>query len=144
MAAGESRDQLKRRFAKFVKSAGAHSSEAELRAMTVERDCEDCYKAEYMKKHLGERFEGVITSAQPHGIYVELDNTVEGLVRAADLPGGGYDYDGKMQFSLPDGSRRFRVGDRVWVLAAGADVSSGQIDFAIDDGDAKAKTKARQ
>ena len=151
MAAGESLDQLKRRFAKFVKSAGAHSSEAELRAMTVERDCEDCYKAEYMKKHLGERFEGVITSAQPHGIYVELDNTVEGLVRAADLPGGGYDYDGKMQFSLPDGSRRFRVGDRVWVLAAGADVSSGQIDFAIDDGDAKAHkdlgkemTKARQ
>lgn len=130
---GAGPDRLKKRFARFVQSAGAHASEAELRAMTVERDCEDCYKAEYMKRHLGEWFEGIITSVQPHGIYVGLDNTVEGLVRVEHLPGSGYDYDGKMQLSLPDGSRRFRVGDRIRVLAAGADVSVGQIDFVVED-----------
>ena len=101
--------------------------------MGGERSCEDCYKAEYMHRHLGEVFEGMISSAAPHGIYVQLDNTVEGLVRTEAL-GEGMLYDGKMQYCTENGARRLRVGDRVRVQVAAATVSTGRIDFVLAEG----------
>ena len=53
--------------------------------MKVERDCEDCYKAEYMKNHLGEEFDGRIVSVLDSGFFVELDNTCEGMVPVEEL-----------------------------------------------------------
>ncbi|MEG2204347.1 MAG: VacB/RNase II family 3'-5' exoribonuclease, partial [Oscillospiraceae bacterium] len=82
---GETPDEINRRYADFAQAAAKQSSAAELRAMGIERSCEDCYKAEYIHGHLGEVFEGVIVSAMPHGVYVMLDNTVEGLIRTERL-----------------------------------------------------------
>jgi ribonuclease R len=57
---GMKRPNLEKRYREFVGAAAARSSECEVRAVQVERDCEDCYKAEYILGHLGERFEGIV------------------------------------------------------------------------------------
>lgn len=129
---GDPAEKLHKRFDSFVASASKQSSTAELNAMGVERACEDCYKAEYMSRHIGERYNGTVTSAAAHGIYVQLENTIEGLVRTESL-GEGMLYDGRMQYATSDGKRRVRVGDRIAVIVAAADVSTGRIDFALSD-----------
>lgn len=127
---GEPVAKLQKRFGSFAASASKQSSEAEVNAMGVERSCEDCYKAEYMSRHIGERFIGTVVSAAAHGVYVQLENTVDGLVRTESL-GEGMLYDGRMQYATADGKRRVRVGDQIAVIVAAAEVSTGRIDFAL-------------
>ena len=129
---GEPVQKLQKRFGAFVASSAKQSSERELAAMGAERSCEDCYKAEYMSRHIGERYTGIVTSAAAHGVYVQLKSTVEGLVRAESL-GEGMLYDGRMQYATADGKRRVRVGDSIAVIVAAAEVSTGRIDFALAD-----------
>lgn len=121
-----------RGFGGFVSAASKQSSAMELNAMSVERSCEDCYKAEYMSRHLGEKYIGIVTSAAVHGVYVRLENTVEGLIRAEAL-GEGMLYDGKMQYCSADGKRRIRVGESIAIIVAGAEVSTGRVDFTLAD-----------
>ena len=131
-------DFMKKRYKAFAHDSAEQSSNCELVAMRVERDCDDCYIAEYMKAHLGEDFEGIIVSMQDFGFFVELPNTVQGLVRMESLKDGPYDYDGKFTVTKA-GKPVYKVGDRVHVVCAGANVSSGQVDFTIYDGDAQNK-----
>lgn len=130
---GADKEWLDKRYSGFVQRASQRSTETEIRAMNIERDCEDCYKAEYMQQHIGEVFEGLISSVTEFGFYVELPDTIEGLVHVNSLPEGNYIYDG--YFSLADeySSTTFTVGDRVRVMVAGANVNSGKIDFEIAD-----------
>lgn len=97
--------------------------------MNVERDCEDCYKAEYMKQFLGEEFDGMISSIAPHGVYVELPNTVEGLIRMEDMPEDNYDHQSRVVLQNTASGRTYTVGDPMRVKLVAADVSSGNIDF---------------
>lgn len=123
---------IKKRYAGFADQASQSSSEREIDAMMVERDCEDIYKAEYMSKFIGEPFEGVVSSVKSFGMYVELPNTVEGLVRIENLPGGWYDFDeATLTLACPKNGSRYTVGDPVTVTATRADVSAGQIDFEL-------------
>ena len=101
--------------------------------MEVERDCEDCYKAEYMESRVGQVFEGIVSSVTSFGLYVELPNTVEGLVRMEDLPAGEYFFDGVLSLTDVHSGRRFAMGDRVKVRCVGADVSAGNVDFVPED-----------
>lgn len=128
---GMRRENIEKNFRAFAKAAADRSSECELRAVQAERDCEDCYKAEYILTHLGESFEGVISSVAPHGIYVELPNTVEGLIRMAALPEGEYENDGSVSVTERLSGKRYRVGDPIAVTVAGANVSAGQVDFVL-------------
>ena len=123
---------LSKRYGGFAAEASRTSSECELVAMRVERDCEDCSIAEYMHGHIGEEFEGIISSVQEFGFFVELPNTVEGLVRAETLKDGPYDYDGK--FTLTKfGKPVYRVGDTIKVVCSAANISSGQVDFTVKE-----------
>lgn len=122
---------MQKRYAGFAKEAAQHSSEAELAAMRVERECDDCYLAEYMTNHIGEAFEGMVSSVQEFGFFVELPNTIEGLVRVDSLAHGPYDYDGHFTLTK-DGKPAYRVGDTVKVICIGANVSAGQVDFVVD------------
>ena len=122
---------LQKRYAGFAKDASIQSSQCELTAMRVERECEDCYIAEYMNSHLGEEFEGIISSMQDYGFYVELPNTVEGLVRTETLD-GAFDFDGHFTY-FRAGQPVYRIGDTVKVTCIKADVASGKVDFAIVD-----------
>ncbi len=123
--------EIKSRYSEFCKKASSMSTDAEIRAVNIERDCEDCCKAEFMKQNLGEVFEGMITSVTSFGFYVMLENSVEGLVRIESLPAGDWFYDGFMEIKEYYGNISYRVGDKVTVICAGVSVNDGQIDFEI-------------
>lgn len=127
---GGSQESIKRRYSAFAQAAANHSTEMELVAMRIEMDCEDCYKAEYMNAHIGESFAGVISSVTEFGFYVELPNTVEGLVRIDSLP-SAYDFDGHISLRPVTGGKSFTIGDEVTVTCVKAEVSSGKIDFQL-------------
>jgi len=125
--------EIKSRYADFCKKASSLSTDAEIRAVNIERDCEDCCKAEFMKQNLGEVFDGMITSVTSFGFYVMLGNSVEGLVRIESLPAGDWFYDGLMEIKEYYGNESYRVGDKVSVVCVGVSVNDGQIDFEIAD-----------
>ena len=124
-------EEIRRRYAKYVVKASKQATQTEINAMKLERDCEDFYKAEYMKDRIGEEFDGIISSVASHGIYVELPNTVEGLVRVEDLPNGEYDFDEVMSYRNRYTGESYRIGQKVRVRCTAAQVSSGNIDFVF-------------
>lgn len=123
--------RLEKRYGGFAQKASEHSTAREIRAMKIERDCEDCYKAEYMQNHIGDEFEGIISSVTEFGFYVELENTIEGLVHINSLPEGFYSYDGYFAIKDEYSDRRFCAGDKIKIICAKADVNSGKIDFEL-------------
>ena len=121
---------IAKKYGKFANAASLQSSECELTAMRVERDCEDCYIAEYMSSHLGEEFDAMISGITDYGMYAELPNTVEGLIKIETLPDGVYEYDG--HFSLTkDGKAVYSVGQAIRVKCVRTDISGGNIDFIL-------------
>ena len=114
----------------FVLSASMQSSEREVNAEKVERDVDDLYRVLYMTHHVGEDFEGVVSGVTEFGIFVELDNTVEGLVRIEDLPADRYSFDEKM-YKLNGNSHTFNIGDKVKVKSIRADILTREIDFML-------------
>lgn len=113
----------------FVRQAADQSSACEVRAMTAERQCEACYKAAYMAGFLGQSFPGVIAAVTDFGVYVQLENTAEGLVRLENLAGDGLCFDGTASLVDGGGRRRYMVGDPLAVTVAACDVSTGRITF---------------
>ncbi len=126
---GQPIDRLTAHYASFVQRAASFSSEFEIRAMTAERECESCYKAEYMSRFIGEEFEGVISSVSAFGFFVELPNSVEGLVRMETLPERELRFDEVASLVTRNGRAKYTVGQRIAVRVTGTDVSAGQIDF---------------
>lgn len=126
-------EEIRRKYRGFAAKAAARSSEAEIIATQAERDCEDCYKAEFMRSRLGEVFDGVVSGVTGNGFFVALENTVEGMVRVESLPDGSYIFDGMMQLTEEWTGEGWRVGDKVRVRCVGADVSSGRVDFELTD-----------
>lgn len=131
--AGYNKEWLTKRYGGFAVNAADRSSSAEQRAVSIERECEDCYKAEFMKAHIGESFTGKISSVTEFGFYVILPNTVEGLVHIRTLPEGEYDYSEPFALTEKFSGVSYSIGGEVTVLCAGADVSEGKIDFVLDD-----------
>lgn len=127
--AGGSDAKCRERYSKFAYAAADHATETEIIAMQTERGCEDCYKAEFMKSKLGEVYEGVVVSCVPHGMYVLLDNSCEGLVKMDSLPWQDYYYDEKFSIKREGGGEQFTVGKRIKIRVTAADVSSGNVDF---------------
>ena len=128
---GATAEQCNTKFQKFVHASAEQSTNTELVAMNVERDCEDCYKAEYMKNHIGEEFEGIISSATDFGIFVLLSNTCEGLVHIENLCDGEYFYDGSMSLKNLNTGTEYTVGDSIRIKVLDANVNSGKIDFTL-------------
>ena len=128
---GMKKENIVRRFGKFAGRSADHSTVRELAAMSAERSCEDCYKAEYMTRFVGEEFDGVISGVTAFGVYVRLENTVEGLCGMRDFPRGDWAFDGSIAFVDNLSGRRLRMGDKVRVKVAATHVSAGQIDFVL-------------
>lgn len=126
---GISVKDIEKKYKNFVKDVSVQSSQCEIRAMKAERDTEKCYMAEYMLAHIGETFEGKISGAIQTGVFVELDNSVEGFVGLEYFPGYGFEYDGIMSFINKKTGATMSVGDRINIKVLSADVSSGKIDF---------------
>lgn len=130
--AGYNNEWLNKRYGGFALNSAERSTNAEIRAVTIERECEDCYKAEYMKQHIGEVFEGKISGVTEFGFYVELENTVEGLVHIRTLPEGEYDYSEPISLTEKFSGVSYTLGQTVQVLCAAVNVSEGTIDFVLD------------
>lgn len=124
-------NKIKAKYDKFVVSSSRHSTERELVSMRLERSCDDCYKAEYMKSHIGEVFDGIISSVTFHGIYVSLPNSIEGLIKVENLPNGQYEFD--ELFTMKDmlGGTSYCIGDAIKVKCISVDISSGNVDFTV-------------
>ena len=110
----------------------AQSSALERRADEAERETEKLKKCEYMAGRLGEICDGVISGVTSWGIYVELPNTVEGMVRVSDLEGDYFVFDeAKMEMAGELTNRRYKLGQRVTVQVAAVDKLMRTIDFVI-------------
>lgn len=114
----------------FVLDASFRSSETEKNADEAERDVDDLFKAVYMKDHIGEEFEGNISGVVNYGFYVELPNTVEGLVRIETLPQDDYLFFEK-SLKLKGNSHVYNLGDKVKVKAINVNVTDRKIDFVL-------------
>ncbi len=130
LLSGYDKEWMKKRYEAFSKNASERSTSTELTAVKVERDCESCYMAEYMASHINDEYEGIISSVTDFGFYVELENTVEGLVHIHSLE-GHYDYDGLSVLTEETSGKMYSLGDRVKVKCVGANVNNGTIDFNI-------------
>ena len=108
----------------------ARSSMTERRSEEAEREVERMKKAEYMRGFLGEEYDGVISGVTSWGLYVELPNTVEGLVRLTDLRGDYYIYDASsMSLTGERSGRRYAIGDPMRVMVSAADKASRTVEF---------------
>lgn len=122
----------RKRYASFAEKAALSSSEAEVRALTAEREISALYKALYMSKHIGEEFVGTVSSVTVFGAFCMLDNTCEGLV-LLDTMKNKYTYDhGNMSLTF-GGKRVYGIGDRVRVRVKSVLVSRRQVDFELLD-----------
>nr|WP_318685962.1 ribonuclease R [uncultured Acetatifactor sp.] len=116
----------------ILSGVAKHSSDMERRADEAERETDKLKKAEYMKERIGQCFEGVISGVTGWGIYVELPNTVEGLVHVSGLPGDYYFYSEESCEMIGESTgRTFKLGMPVTVRVEGVDISLRTIDFSL-------------
>ena len=109
-----------------------HCSLREVEAQNCERDVDDMKKAEYMMDHIGEVYEGIISGVQEYGIFVELENTVEGLIKIENIKGDYYIYNQDMMALIgKKTNKRYTYGDKIKVEVIGADKNKSQVDFII-------------
>ena len=131
MLLGESTQQLTAQYQDFAARACEQSSRKEVDAQRIERDVEDCYKAEYMTAHLGETYTGTVSGITQRGVFVALDNSVEGFVPAAELCKGEPVVTEGVRIYDPLTGRHWMLGDPMQVRAAAANVQLGRIDFTF-------------
>lgn len=109
-----------------------HASETERRADEAERETVKLKKVEYMQERLGQVFEGVISGMTKWGMYVELPNTIEGLVHVTNMPDDHYDYyDNSYEMVGEHTGKVFKLGQKVWVRAIDTNRMMRTIDFEI-------------
>ncbi len=111
-----------------------HSSQMERRAVDAEREVDAMKKAEYMAQHVGETFDGTISSITSFGMFIQLPNTVEGLVRLDQMKGDYYQFNKDHLMLIGERTgRAFRIGQQVTIEVAAVDVEERQIDFDLLD-----------
>ncbi len=127
---GVPKNDLVLKFKNFVAKASDQSSETERVADEAEREVDDYKKALYMTKFLGQEFTGTVSGVQEFGIFVELDNSVEGLIRLESLPQDEYVYD-DLSLTLKGKNYTFTIGDELNVIVANANTRLRQVDFDL-------------
>lgn len=111
-----------------------HCSIREQEAQNCERDVDKMKKAEYMMDHIGEVYDGIISGVQEFGFFVELENTIEGLVKAESIKGDYYVFDNDLMALIGKKSKKkYSFGDKVKVKVTRADKDRSEIDFEIYD-----------
>ena len=124
-------DKQKKKYEKEVVKYAESSSICERVAQEVERTAVDIKMAEYMEDHVGETFEGIISGVTQFGIFVELENTIEGLIRFDDLGSGYYIYDERRkEIYSQDNKEHYSIGDSIEILVIYASKQERRIDFA--------------
>ena len=131
MLKGTEKETMILRYTDFAERASKQSSEREVIAMQIERKAEDCYKAEYARRHLGECYEGTISGVTQRGLFIELDNGVEGFVPASSLTPSGTSLTEGVRLTDPASGKSWSLGDKMMITIVRADVNLGKIDFEV-------------
>ena len=131
MLKGTEKETIILRYTDFAERASKQSSEREVIAMQIERKAEDCYKAEYARRHLGECYEGTISGVTQRGLFIELDNGVEGFVPASSLTPSGTSLTEGVRLTDPASGKTWSLGDKMMITIVRADVNLGKIDFEV-------------
>jgi len=122
-----------------------HTSERERRAVDAERDTDALKKAQYMSDKIGEEFIGMVSSITNFGIFVELPNTVEGLVHISNMTDDYYRFEDRMMTMIGERTgRQFRIGDEVKIRVSNVNIEESAIDFEIVDMIASTSNRPRK
>ncbi len=128
---GRMKENRIRHYEEILAQVADHSSKMERRAEEAERETDKLKKVEYMEQHIGERFEGVVSGITSWGIYVELANTVEGLIRVSSLQGDYFYYDeAKYEMVGQTTGKTYKLGQRMAVTVENTDRFTRTVDFA--------------
>ena len=116
----------------ILQTVADQSSKLERRADEAERETEKLKKAEYMENHIGETFEGVISSITSWGMYVELSNTIEGMIHVTNMYDDRYYYreETHEMFGVDTG-KVYKLGQKVRIRVLGADKHTRSVDFEM-------------
>ena len=117
-------------FSRFVYGASDSCSASERRAEEAERDVDELYKTWYMREHLGEEFDAIVSGVTAFGIFAELPNTAEGLIKIENLPEDDYVFI-EQRFLLQGLSRSFKIGDPLRIRVVAADIGSRRCEFEL-------------
>ena len=121
-----------KKYEKRAEKRAENCSERERVATKVEREAEDIKKAEFMESKIGEEYEGIVSSVTNFGIFVELDNTVEGLIRYEKLGDEYFIYNEETRQAIGENSGKvYKIGDKVKIRVTYANKLMRQIDFEI-------------
>ncbi|MBQ8604088.1 MAG: ribonuclease R [Oscillospiraceae bacterium] len=131
--AGKKHEAVVKRYSRFAASRSQQASATELVAMQTERDATDIYKAEIMADHIGEEFTGIVSGVANYGIYVALENTVEGLVHISLLDMFNPILTEGYSLYCPVSGTEYKIGDEISVKVVGTDILNGNVDFAPAD-----------
>ncbi|MBK3496026.1 ribonuclease R [Viridibacillus sp. YIM B01967] len=109
-----------------------HTSERERRAVDAERDTDALKKAQFMADKIGEEFEGIVSSITNFGMFIELENTIEGLVHISNMTDDYYRFDDRQMVMIGERTGRiFRIGDGVEIRVKAVNVEESAVDFEI-------------
>ena len=120
-----------------------HSSKKEKDSIDCERDVEKMKMSEYMEDHIGEEFDGIISSCLNFGMFVQLPNMVEGLVHVSDIKGDYFNYNEELNALIGQRTKKmYKIGDKIHIKVINASKETSTIDFEIvEKGDKHGNTK---
>lgn len=132
MIQGKIDPETQARWKALLPDIAEHTSKMERRAVEAEREVDELKKAEYMEDKIGEEFDGIISSVTNFGIFVELPNTIEGLVHISYLTDDYYHYDDRQYAMIGERTGKvFRIGDEITVRVIHVNLDERSIDFEI-------------
>lgn len=121
--------KIQKKYASFVVEQSSNTSECEIRAMKAERDAEACYMAEYISLHIGQTFTGKISGVIESGVFVELENSVEGFIGIEYFMNSNFKFDGFMSHVDVTSGKKLTIGDHMKIIVVASNISTGKIDF---------------
>lgn len=125
-------EKKKTKLEKKLPKIAEHCSSTERIADEAERETDELKMVEYMSKRIGEEYEGVISGVTSFGLFVELDNTIEGLVHVSTLTDGYYHYDEKNYSLVEERTKKtYRIGDIVKIRVVNTNIAKREIDFLL-------------
>ena len=124
-------DEIERKYSGFAGESAKISSERELRAVRAEREAEKCYAAEYMTSHIGEIHDGIISGITSKGIFVCIENGIEGFVDLTAINGAFFEFNGTTSTYDRRSGISYSIGDEVKIKVISASVPSGTVDFEL-------------
>lgn len=133
-----------RHYDRILPDVALHSSTMERKADEAEREVDKMKKAEYMEQFMGETFEGVISGMNTWGMYVELPNTVEGMIHVTSLRDDYYFYDEERYVMVGEHTNKtYKLGEKIEVVVAGVDKLLKTIDFELPHSEEEEMTEKK-